>query len=94
MRSQCGKVLVSTVKTERGYETAVSHPEYNGGLWVVVQLYATLADAECGHDVWYVLMTNPLLLPSELLDVGEKVGDDDKKLFVRKGQKFNRLLNS
>ena len=40
------------------FETAVSHPEYGYGTWVIVEAYDTKEEAQAGHDKWVGLMTN------------------------------------
>lgn len=44
------------------YETAISHPAYNQGRWVVVELYETKEEAQQGHDKWVATMTGKLPL--------------------------------
>lgn len=50
------------------YETAVSHPEYNNGEWVIVEQYLSKEDAKTGHNKWVEIMTNSL--PDELINIG------------------------
>lgn len=50
------------------YETAVGHPEYNNGEWVIVEAYDTEEDARNGHEKWVKTMTGDSL-PNELKDV-------------------------
>ena len=52
--------------TFRPIETAVSHPEYNDGLWIIVQAYDTEEDAVLGHDRWVEVLEAEL--PDELVD--------------------------
>lgn len=65
-------LIISTIgdmgDTEHSYETAVSHPEYNDGRWVIVQEYDTEEDARNGHEKWLKTMTADAL-PNELRDV-------------------------
>lgn len=50
------------------YETAVKHTHYNGGKWVIVELYDSKQEAQEGHNRWVVTMSaNPL--PKTLRDV-------------------------
>ena len=53
--------------SEHPYETAVLHPEYNMGKWVVVEGYDTKEDAQIGHDHWVATMTTEPL-PTKLVD--------------------------
>ena len=66
-----GDLSVSTCRVTdsiKPYETAVSHPQYNAGTWVIVALYDTEEEAREGHDKWVDLMTAEEL-PAELRDV-------------------------
>lgn len=40
------------------YETAVAHPQYNEGKWVIVEAYDTKDQAQDGHDRWINLMAS------------------------------------
>jgi hypothetical protein len=49
------------------YETAIGHPDYNFGSWIVVEAYDTIDEAQIGHDKWVAIMnTEPL--PDKLVD--------------------------
>jgi len=50
------------------HETAIVHPEYNGGYHVIVETYPTKEEAEEGHKRWVEVMTADKL-PEELVDV-------------------------
>lgn len=50
------------------YETAVAHPSYNDGKWIVVEGYDTEEEARDGHEKWVKIMTAESL-PSILNDV-------------------------
>ena len=52
---------------EKPYETAVGHPDYNGGEWVIVEKYNTKEQAQRGHDRWVERMTREPL-PFQLVD--------------------------
>jgi hypothetical protein len=54
------------------YETAVAHPEYNDGDWVIVESYDTENDSRNGHEKWVKIMTADSL-PAELMDVSTAV---------------------
>jgi hypothetical protein len=63
-------VWVSTVwaHDHPGLETAICHPRYNEGGWVVVEEYRTLKEATAGHEKWMGLVrTKPM--PPCLIDV-------------------------
>lgn len=64
-------LLVSTVRvtdSSHPYETAVGHPEYNGGDLIIVEEYDTEEAAKAGHEKWVATMTAPTL-PESLTDV-------------------------
>lgn len=65
-----GGVSVSTARVNDGrkpFETAIRHPYYNSGRWVVVECYDTKEEAEHGHEKWIeVITTEPL--PDKLVD--------------------------
>ena len=66
-------VLVSTARvtdSNRPFETAISHPKYNGGDFVIVEKYDTREDAQVGHDKWVNAITSDNL-PSELRDASD-----------------------
>ena len=52
------------------YETAVKHPNYNGGSIVIVENYNTIEEAKEGHKRWVGLMTAKVL-PEGMVDVGQ-----------------------
>jgi len=64
--------FISTVSvndnTRHPFETAVCHPNYNGGNIVIVEEYDSKDDAQEGHDKWVEIMT-AAELPQELKDV-------------------------
>lgn len=66
-----GKLVVDTVLVTDGnhpYETAVKHPSYNKGEYIIVEAYDTKEEAREGHNRWVKTMTeNP---PSLLVDCG------------------------
>jgi hypothetical protein len=61
-----GQVIISTAKVTDGklsYETAVSHPLYNSGKWIILQAYSQKAQAEAGHQKWVAeLESDPPIL--------------------------------
>lgn len=64
-------LVVSTAMvtdSDRPYETAVAHPSYNGGDFVIVEIYDTKEDAQEGHNEWVAKMTADTL-PNGLIDV-------------------------
>ena len=65
-------LIVDTCSVNDGdhpYETAVSHPKYNSGEWVIVEAYDTKEEAQAGHDKWIETMTAKKL-PATLKDCG------------------------
>src|ERR1035437_10733059 len=51
---------------EKPFETAVIHPRYNSGKWIIVEAYDTISQAELGHKRWLATMTGEL--PESLTD--------------------------
>ena len=51
----------------QNYETAVKHPKYNHGKWVIVEAYDTKEDAQDGHNRWVRVMSS-ISLPQKLVD--------------------------
>ena len=49
------------------YETAISHPNYRNGHWIVVQEYNSKEEAKLGHSEWVEKFTDKL--PEEVVDV-------------------------
>lgn len=77
--------------SDQPYETAVAHPEYNSGLLIIVEDYATEDDAKAGHKRWEKKMTAPVL-PDTLKDIStcaaaeladKMKGSDDWRVFKR-----------
>lgn len=63
-------IIVDTARVSDGFqpiETAVAHPEYNNGKWVIVAAYDTIEAATSGHDEWARKMTTEPL-PDKLVD--------------------------
>lgn len=56
--------------SSKDYETGISHPKYNNGDWIIVELYDTKEEAIKGHEKWVLAMTlHPL--PEHLTDVSD-----------------------
>jgi hypothetical protein len=57
-----GKLIVDTcggmTDSEHFYETAVSHPSYNRGNWIIVESYDDEYSARTGHKRWVEAMTS------------------------------------
>ncbi len=51
------------------FETGVKHPAYNGGAWVIVEMYKSKKAAKSGHEKWVKKMTADIL-PASLTDTG------------------------
>jgi hypothetical protein len=63
-------LMIDTCSVSDGsqpYETAVMHPEYNDGKWVIVEAYDTKKAAKEGHKRWKATMTAEKL-PEALID--------------------------
>lgn len=54
--------------SDKPYETGIIHPNYNGGDWIIVELYNTKKEARVGHNRWVKKMTAKKL-PTKLKDV-------------------------
>ena len=68
-------LVVSTVAvfdTSMPFETAVMHPRYGNGKWVIVKQYHDRESAEQGHEKWVGVM-NAEQLPTVLEDVSDHV---------------------
>lgn len=88
-------LLVDTYRVSdsaHDYETAVSHPAYNDGDWVIVEVYNNEQAARLGHDKWVKVMT-ATKLPDRLFDVSSAaikglagaLGADYSEGYTRKG---------
>ena len=54
--------------SDHTYETAIAHPDYNDGKWIIVEGYHTKEDAQIGHEKWVKAMTADSL-PAQIRDV-------------------------
>jgi hypothetical protein len=66
-----GDLVIDTccvTDSRQPYETAVQHPGYNDGDWVIVETYSTKEAAQEGHNRWVKVMTSTSL-PAVLKDV-------------------------
>ena len=54
--------------SDEPYETAIAHLAYNGGKWIIVEMYSNKAKANEGHKKWIEVMTSEKL-PDTLVDV-------------------------
>jgi len=62
-------VMVDTSRVFDGglpFETGVAHPQYNGGLVMILEAYRTRDEARIGHRRWVSVMTG--LEPPERLE--------------------------
>lgn len=59
----------SVTDSDKMFETAVCHSNYNEGNWVIVEKYDTKCEALDGHNKWVKTMTT-MPLPKKLVDVG------------------------
>lgn len=72
-RYEDGDIVLSTAwvnDSDRPYETALSHPDYHEGKFIVLQVYDLKEEAEDGHAKWEEIVRNGQL-PETLEDVGE-----------------------
>lgn len=70
-RYEKGGLMISTASmpdSEKPFETAVAHPEYNEGKIIIVEEYDTKKEAQEGHNRWVKTMTHKKL-PVQLKDV-------------------------
>lgn len=69
-KHKVGDLFVSTsIPSDTGRpETAVEHPDYNGGVMIIVEEYDTVSNAKSGHTKWIKLMSANKL-PDELIDI-------------------------
>lgn len=70
-RYESGFLVIDTAAvtdSEMPFETAVQHPKYNYGKWVIVETYMTKELAQEGHNRWVGTMTAEQL-PDTLTDV-------------------------
>lgn len=54
--------------SSKPFETAIQHPRYHDGMWIIVELYNDRAAAEDGHRRWVETLRGR---PTELRDVNE-----------------------
>ena len=69
--SSGGNLRVSTVinsDSNKPYETAIAHTNYNHGNWIVVEEYDTKEQAKEGHERWILRMSSSPL-PEVLIEV-------------------------
>jgi hypothetical protein len=81
-------VVIDTAYVTDGnkqYETAIGHPEFNNGDWIVVESYDTKEEALIGHNKWVETMTHAI--PNELRDCQNaeisQFFDSDELVFKR-----------
>ena len=58
--SVAGEAEIDTCYVNDGshdYETAIAHPSYNGGQWIIVEAYDTPDQAKDGHYKWVNIMS-------------------------------------
>ena len=58
----------SVSDSNQPYETGIAHPAYNGGRWIIVEMYESKKAAIEGHEKWVSTMVSENL-PTELRDV-------------------------
>lgn len=70
--NKIGEAEIDTAEvddSDQPYETGIAHRMYNGGYWVIVEMYDTIEEAKQGHKKWCKKFENGLL-PNSLTDVG------------------------
>jgi len=79
-----GSTIIDTCLVSDGkkpFETAVSCPKYNNGLWVIVEAYDTKKEAQSGHNKWVGIMSSDIQ-PEKLTDCNNStIADMGKNLF-------------
>lgn len=77
------RLIVDTAAVDgfKPYETAVKHPHYRNGRWIIVEAYDTREEAQVGHEKWVAAMTADTL-PSVLVDC---INDSTMQEFVLRG---------
>lgn len=71
-RFEEGDLIVDTcfvTDSDKPCETAIQHPEYNKGKWIIVESYDNEVEARIAHEQWVKIMTGETL-PDILLDKG------------------------
>lgn len=69
--TKVGEGQVDTVRVtdcDQPFETAISHPLYNKGDWIIVENYDTKEDAKLGHAKWVERLE---ALPKSFTDVNQ-----------------------
>ena len=67
-----GDAVIDTVAvtdSDDPFETAVQHPQYNSGGWVIVETYKTKEDSQVGHDKWVKVMSADILPALSLIHI-------------------------
>jgi hypothetical protein len=74
----------SVTDSVQPYETAIAHPFYNNGQWVILQSYDTREEAEKGHNKWFNTFVNeklPQILKDHIVGGFENlINDRDIKI--------------
>ena len=74
-RFEDGDLVIDTAAvtdSKDPYETAIKHPSYNEGEWVIVETHSTKEEAIIGHKKWVDTMTSNVL-PRKLTDVSNNL---------------------
>jgi hypothetical protein len=78
-----GSTTIDTCYVNDGskpYETGISSPKYNHGMWVIVENYNTKEDAQKGHNKWVGIMSCDKL-PEKLVDCNNSMVQQFSALF-------------
>jgi len=94
-------VSTATINDSPAYaETAVCHPDYNDGKWIIVENHADRKSAQKAHNNWVkTITTKPL--PNKLVDVSRCevrelldtfTHNDEDWVYYRKGKQVRKLI--
>lgn len=74
--------------SKQPFETALSHPFYNNGDWIILQSYDTAEEAKLGHNKWFDVFVNKGL-PNVIKDHvvgGFEAMLDDEDIYIKREQ--------
>ncbi|MCH7964101.1 MAG: hypothetical protein IH852_09195 [Bacteroidetes bacterium] len=63
-------LMIDTCSVSDGnkpFETAIKHPDYRNGEWIIVEAYNTISEAKAGHKRWCKTMQKSKL-PIQIAD--------------------------
>jgi hypothetical protein len=71
-RFELGMIIIDTCAvsdSDHPFETAISHPQFNSGNWIIVEHYDSKQEAIQGHNKWVDKITSKENFPLTLKDV-------------------------